>query len=901
MRLNHLLPLFLLFLTVHTQLTAQHIPTPKEHFGFNIGDNYMLANFSQTEAYFKKLADASERVLLKEIGKTEEGRSQPMLIISSPANLKNLTRYQEISQKLARAEQLTDNEAKALAEEGKAVVWIDGGLHATETAGSHQLIETVYQLASNTDAETKRIMDDVIILVVHANPDGQELVADWYMREKDTAKRNMSIPRLYQKYIGHDNNRDFYMNNMKESKNMSRILYIDWIPQIMYNHHQSSPAGAIVAGPPYRDPFNYAYDPLLVTGIDGVGAAMINRLNREGKPGFTRMSGSVFSTWWNGGLRTTAYFHNIVGLLTEMWGSPAPSEVPLVPDRLVPNSATPNPVTPRQWFFQNSIDYSVSLNYAVLDYASRNKDHLLYNIYQMGKNSIEKGGKDTWVLSPGRIDSVKAQIEEAQKKTKGFGRGNYVFFDSVYYTPEKRDPRGFIIPADQTDFFSAVKFINALIESGVKVEKATAAFTVEGKKYPAGSYIVRTAQAFRPHVLDMFEPQDHPHDFQYPGGPPVRPYDAAGWTPAFQTGIQFDRILNGFDGPFQAIPYGEVQTPAAKTFATSPSGYLLDPSANNSFMAVNELLHAKKEVYRLTEGIQGLPQGAFFVPAQGLAELKKAAADYGLKVLPAPSKLPARTRITPARIALYDYYGGSMPSGWTRWLMEQFKFPFTVVYPQDIDNGNLGKRFDVILFIDAPIPAENRPFRARQPEAKDVPAEIRNMLGTITVEKTVPMLRAFMEQGGQLITVGNSTSLAYLLDLPVKNALTTINQKGEVQTLSSSEYYIPGSILTASIDNKQPENSGMNETADIVFNNSNVFKFTPEAHNQGLRPLAWFSTTEPLKSGWAWGQSWLEHGILAFAAPVGKGGFYASSPQITFRAQPYGTFKMLFNQLYTEK
>ena len=379
-----------LLLLIGTALYAQNLPTPKQHFGFNIGDNYQLATYTQTEAYFKKLAAASDRVKLVDIGKTEEGRTQYMVIVSSPANLKQLEKYKSISQRLARAENLTTAQAHDLAKEGKAIVWVDGGLHATETVGAHQLIETIWQFVSRNDEETQRILNDAIILFVHANPDGQELVSNWYMRHADTLKRSLSnLPRLYQKYIGHDNNRDFFMNNMSETRNMSRQQYIEWMPQILYNHHQAGPAGSVVAGPPYRDPFNFAFDPLLVTGIDGVGAAMINRLNVEDKPGYTQRAGSVFSTWWNGGLRTTAYFHNIIGLLTEIIGNPTPARVPLVTARLIPNAATPNPVTPQQWLFRQSIDYSVSLNYAVLDYAVRNREHLLYNIYKMGKNSID--------------------------------------------------------------------------------------------------------------------------------------------------------------------------------------------------------------------------------------------------------------------------------------------------------------------------------------------------------------------------------------------------------------------------------------------------------------------------------------------------------------------------------
>src|SRR5690606_35900645 len=253
----------------------------------------------------------------------------------------------------------------------------------------------------SNDLETKKILENSIVLMVHANPDGQELISNWYMREKTPNKRSGNyVPVLYQKYAGHDNNRDFFMLNLKESQNMARQLFVEWIPQIMYNHHQTAPAGAVVAGAPYRDPFNYVFDPILMSGIDALGAAMSSRLNAEGKPGYTAKDGSVFSTWYNGGLRTTTYFHNMMGLLTEMIGNPTPFEIPLVTNRLIPNNDTQNPVIPQVWHFQQSIDYSVSLNYAVLNYASRYKDEVLYNIYKMGKNSIERGSKDFWPLSP---------------------------------------------------------------------------------------------------------------------------------------------------------------------------------------------------------------------------------------------------------------------------------------------------------------------------------------------------------------------------------------------------------------------------------------------------------------------------------------------------------------------
>ena len=911
---------FAIFICSATFSNAQTLPSPKEHFGFNIGDNYRLANYTQTEAYFKKLAAVSDRVKLVDIGKTEEGRSQYMVIVSSPGNIKNLNRYKEISQKLARAENLTDEQAHTLAREGKAVVWIDGGLHATETVGTHQLIETLWQVVSRKDPETQRILDETIILFVHANPDGQELVSNWYMRNADTLKRSLSqVPRLYQKYIGHDNNRDFYMLNMSESKNISKQQYLEWMPQILYNHHQSGPAGSVVAGPPYRDPFNFVYDPILITSLDAVGAAMNNRLNVEDKPGYTSKSGSVFSTWWNGGLRTTAYFHNIVGLLTEIIGSPNPSNVPLVPSRLIPNSATPNPVTPQKWFFKNSIDYSISLNYAVLDYAVRNREHLLYNIYKMGKNSIEAGNTDHWTLSPKRIEAINAAVRREPRNTRVTDSSNTEervdsipirYYNMVFNDMSLRDPRGYIIPADQPDFPTAVKFINALILSGIKIHRSDAGFSVEGKNYPAGSYIVKTNQAFRPHVIDMFEPQDHPNDFLYPGGPPVRPYDAAGWTPAYSMGFKFERILNSFDGPFQAIPYGELQSPKKNFTPSSVAGYLFDSRTNNSFIAVNDLLQSGAEVYRVTNTLNITPvvgQGSFFIPANSKAipVLQKAANDLGINIIPVKNRPTAITRISQMRIGLWDTYGGSMPSGWVRWIMEQYHFPFNVIYPKEINAGNLRDKYDVIVFVGGAIPSVSATGRTGgrdtsfKPES--VPVEWHQNIGRISADTSIPQLKRFIEAGGSIVTIGSSTNLAYHLKLPVRNALVEMNN-GRERALPGEKYYIPGSILRVKIDSVQTAGWGMGSEADVYFSASPVFKLAPDAiSREEVTPLAWFGTDRPLRSGWAWGQEYLQDGVAAFTANVGKGKLYAFGPEITFRSQTHGTFKFLFNTLYSDK
>jgi hypothetical protein len=896
---------------------AQTIPSPKEHFGFNIGDNYQLANYTQTEAYFKKLAAAApDRCKLVNIGPTEEGRPQYMMIVSSAENMKKLDHYKEISQRLAHAENLTDEQAHALAAEGKAVVWVDGGLHATEVVATQQLIEIIYQVLSRKDPETLHLLDGLILLFTHANPDGMELVSDWYMKDADTAKRKMNIPRLYEKYIGHDNNRDFFMMNMKETQNVSRQQYVEWMPQIIYNHHQAGPPGSVVAGPPYRDPFNYSFDPLLVTSLDAVGAAMNSRLNLEGKPGYTQRAGSVYSTWWNGGLRTTGYFHNMVGLLTEIIGNPTPTSIPVVPQRLIPNMATPYPVKPQKWYFRQSIDYSVSLNYAVFNYALHQKEDLLFGIYRMGKNSIEAGSRDNWMLSPKRADSITVAFRRDQRARPGNLPGAaggqrtdsipVKYYDDVFKNPVLRDARGYIIPSDQPDFPTAIKFLNALIRSGILVQKARAEFTVAGRKYPSGSYIVKTDQAFRPHVIDMFEPQDHPNDFQYPGGPPIRPYDAAGWTLAYEMGVQFNRVLEGFDGPFDRIPYGELQSPPVKVAISGRGGYLVSSRQNNSFTAINDILKAGVDVYRLPKGTPGEQEsGTFFVPASGKAALERSGAGLGLEII-AVSRQPAGAiRISPMRVGIWDSYGGSISAGWVRWLMEQYHFPMKQVFAQEINAGNLKSKFDLILFVGGAIPAARgaRPEggggeRSADPRPGEVPAEFRPWLGRITVDSSVTPIRKFMEEGGTVVTIGSSTNLAYHLGLPVRSALVEMIGDTE-RPLPGEKFYIPGSLLRMNVDSTQQAGWGMPAACDVYFDASPAFNLSPQAIAKGqVVPLAWFSTNKPLRSGWAWGQEYLQDAVAAFVAPIGLGKLYAFGPEIMFRGQTHGTFKLFFNTLY---
>jgi hypothetical protein len=894
-------------------LAQQKITTPKEQFGFDIGDDYQLVNYTQLVEYWKKLEQESERMKLVRIGRTAEGRPMMMAIITSSENHRSLQRYKEIAKRLALAEGLSDREARELASEGRAVVWIDGGLHATEILGSQQLVQLVFEMVSQDNAETLRILDDVILLVVCTNPDGLELVVDWYMKEADPEKRTTrGIPRLYQKYIGHDNNRDFYMVTQPETEAINRVLYIEWFPQIVYNHHQTGPAGCVLFAPPFRPPFNYNCDPLVATETELVGAAMHTRFVAEGKRGATMRSGAGYSVWWNGGLRTTVYFHNMVGILTETIGNPTPIKIPFLPQKQLPHNDLPFPVAPQDWHFRQSVEYSLTADRAVLDVASKNREDFLFNIYSMGKNSIERGSRDHWTIRPDMVKEIEERIEEDKAQMEGEGRfrGYPLKYYEMLHDPQRRDPRGYIVPSDQPDFLTATKFVNTLIKNGITVLRATKSFQVEGKSYPSGSYVVKTAQAFRPHILDMFEPQDYPDDIPCPGGPPNPLYDNAGWTLAFQMGVEFDRLMDGFEGPFERIE-GQAKPPAGKVMERKgAAGYLLSHEVNDAFLAVNRILCKGKEVYWLKKQFQmngkSYPSGTIYIPQESVSidELKRMAEEIGLNFEATESRPKDEAyRLQPMKIGLWDQYGGSMASGWVRWLLEQFEFPFEVVFPQALDADNLSEKYDVLIFVSGAIPESDteRPGRYRsftQPKPEEIPPEYRPCLGRVTVSKTVPQLKNFLHQGGTILAIGNSTCLGYHLGLPIEDALVEKQKDGTEKSLPRDKYYVTGSILRANVDKDHPLAYGMYEQVDVFFRFSPVFRLKPEAALQGVKAVAWFGEGHLLRSGWAWGEHYLNGGVLAVEATVGKGKLFLFGPEITFRAQPHGTFKFLFNGIY---
>ena len=837
------------------------VPTPASVIGWEPCADYKLATYEQIEDYFRALAAAApSRMRLVEIGKTTEGRTQILAVISSEENIRQLGRYKDISRKLALARDgdrpLTDEQARALAHDGKAVVWIDFGLHSSEVAHGQTASLLAFKTVTEESDEMRAIRDSVIlILVPNMNPDGTTMVASWY-RENLGKPWESRLPELWHKYVGHDDNRDWFMMNQIETRNSARQLYSEWFPQIVYNHHQTGPFPSRIFVPPFDDPMNPNIPPLVMRGVNLVGDAMTRRLDQEGKRGAVSRIG--FDTWWNGGMRTAPYFHNMIGILTETSHASAtpatydPATFPKVfpgtaVPTLEPTTYYPSPYRGGEWHLRDSCDIMVTTSMAALDIGARRRQEWLYDIYQMGRDAIRANARET-----------------------------------------------FIIPAEQWDRGTAVKLVNALRLGGIDVERATERFGAGGKQYGAGSFIIHGAQPFEPYVKDLLTPQVYPDTRLYPGGPPKRPYDVTGWTLPYQMGVRVDRVAEAVTVAAEKMDADGERLERGGDGIFMPHSFAIDTRANDAFLVVNRLLKAGATISRTTGPInvggEQWPAGTFVVSSRAGYNLYEDARIPGVRLGDVPSGALDMRRIRMPRIGLYHAWGGNMDEGWTRWLLEQFEFPYTGVFDRDVRAGNLRARFDVILLPDATFDQMlNGLPPGSMPEA---------YTGGMTA-RGVSNLRDFVAQGGTLVAMDRAAELPLeAFGLPIRDVTADVRD---------TDFYAPGSILRIAVDPSQPIAYGMPPEAAAFFINSPAFSMERRHLGAGgnaaapasgeLHVVAKYPAGNLLMSGWMLGERIIAGRAAVVEAHVEKGRVVLLGFRSGHRGQTHGTYKLLFNSV----
>ncbi|MEQ1690701.1 MAG: peptidase, partial [Gemmatimonas sp.] len=518
---------------------------------------------------------------------------------------------------------------------------------------------------------------------------------------------------------------------------------------------------------------------------------------------------------------------------------------------------------------------------------------------------------------------VVAAGGDAGPPDAGFGgRGgpslSLAAYNAVFKDPARRDPRAYVIPVNQPDFATATKFVNTMRYVGVEVQQATAPFTVNGKSYGAGSYVVHASQAGRAHVIDMFEPQDHPNDMDE-RGIPRRPYDNAGWTLSYTMGVQFDRYMDDVTGAFTEIKGLAIPLAGTVASGSGAAGYLISGAVNDAFTVANRVLKSGGEVLRLTRPMtvngKTFGPGSFYVTASSAVTpaLQASAKELGVNMEGTTARADANsTKLNVKRIALWDTQTGSMSSGWTRYLFDRFEFPYKVVCGAGFDDADLKSKYDVIVMpSDGNVGGGAGGGRGgggggRGGDAAVLPPssdpDLRSLCdvntGTGTGATALANVRKFVEQGGILVAAGNSSRIGEQLGLPMSDYLVDKKPGAPDVHLGSDKFYVPGSVLRVAVDSTAPSMLGTQGHTDMFYNNNPVFRLAPEAAARGVRPVAWFDTATPLKSGWAWGQNYLQGGVTAVEAPLGRGKLFLFGPEVTFRAQPHGTFKLLFNSIH---
>ena len=767
-------------------------PHPRAYLGFEIGADRTLANWPQITGYFARLAAASPAVRVDTLGRTTNGQPFIVAIVSSPANIRRLDAILAAQRRLADPRQLTAAEERRLLATQPSVIFISCNIHATEIASSQMAMELAWRLATN-DTLQRYLENEVVLIAPSMNPDGQRMITEWYRTNVGTAWEGGPLPWLYHPYVGHDNNRDWFMVTQKETRLVTDFLYDKWFPEVFYDVHQMGNEGARIFVPPLVDPVNPNLDPLIVRGIAHVGAEMALALEEAGKPGVA--NSVIYDLWWHGGARSTPTRHNMIGVITEAASVRIATPIMQTPEQLrghargLPRYEVrtnfPNPWPGGRWTLRDIVDYERIAAEALVKLASQQREDYVRNFVTMGRRAVELGRTTA--------------------------------------------PYAFVIPAGQRDAGAVRRLVNVLRLGRVEVEEAVEAFTTAGARFAAGSFVVRMDQPYRAHAKDLLEVQRFPKMEQWPGGPPERPYDVAGWTLPLQMGVR-------------AIPVNApltVRTTIAERFTPD------------------------------------LPVRCPPVTASSAADIDS-----------------YRCLTRHPRLGLYKPWTASMDEGWTRWVLEDFKWPYASLTDSAVKAGGLRARYDVIVIPDLGLREIREGMTAAQ-----VPARYAGGLGDAGLAE----LKRFAEEGGRLVLVDGSTELApTLLGVGVGLIRAGGGRRAAGGNLArtAEELYAPGSILRVIVDTTHQVARGMSDSAAIYFTNSITLDASavPSARVIARYPER---GEDILLSGYLQGASQITGKSAALEAPVGRGSIVLFGFRPLYRAQSVGTFKMFFNALLT--
>lgn len=857
-------------------LSAQSIQTPEDFFGFKIGADRKLARYDKIVDYFKDVAAHSDRVRLRTVGPTTNGNPFVIVEISSAENIRNLDHLKSLERKLYfQGGAPTDAERDQIFHEAKSVVFISNNIHSTEIGASQMAVELVYKLATENSAQIKKILDNTILVMEpSANPDGQIMVTDFYNKYLGTPYEGGNPPFLYHPYVGHDDNRDLFLLSQKESRMTANVIWHDWFPSIWLDEHQQGTSGPRIFTMPATDPINPNVHPLIYRLNTIYGQAQAAALEGAGKTGI--IYNATYTNFWEGAMAWAGWWHNEVGLLTEVasvriatptlqrmadpsanstptGGRGDPSEFrggdrpdqPLPPPRdVTPRTEYPRPWLGGTWKLRDIVDYEMIATVALLEAAADRRETLLHEIYDVNAATIDQG----------------------KKGELGFGDS-----DKSY---------AILIPLEgQHDANEVSELVETLRLGGVEISRAQADFTQDGVHYPGGTYVIPFNQVFARYAKDMLEKQTYPEVRRAPNAPAEAPYDVSAWSLGMQFGVKTVFAKTPLANDLKLAPVGKQPSFVLSAEKSGPAIRFAYTGAESA-VVVNRLL---KDGAKVSISKPATPGAPAMVDASVKPETwTKAVA--GFEVSMNNSSAPARdlgTLMHAPRVGLYQSYTANMDEGWTRWILEQYEFPYTTLHNADIKAGKLRDKFDAIILPDA----RTRDILDGNNFAGTVP-EFKGGIG----DDGLDALKDFVNHGGTLIALGEASNL--LVDkwpLPVKELK---------RTLTREQHYAPGTIVNLQVDTTHP--MGLGSAADTFgyYINSPFFQLTEGFSSQKVSVVARYPNSGAKASGWLRGEDLMlgRAAVVAVETNPGKLVLFGIRPQ--HRAQSHATLPLLFNALY---
>ncbi len=783
------------------------IPTPESVLGHKPGDDFYLATYDDALGYFKKLAASSNRIKLVEVGKTSRGRDWYIAFISNPENLAQLDHYKDMSRRLAVARGISDAQAHQMSHDIKPIIHIDGGLHATEVANAQHTIQLGYDLVASEEQEYKDIRENLIVeLWFSINPDGQNIVANWYRQNVGTPFEVSPVPELWQEYVGHDNNRDGYMLNMIESRVVTKAT-LDTQPLVFYTHHQTAPFPGRIYLPPFADPISGNMHPLMLRWLSLIGTTIAQYLDQHDLPG--SMHQETFDVWYPGYLDNIGNFRHTISFFTETalyrYATPhfyTVDEFPQARQPLESEMLYASPWKGGWWRLSDACKYMYGASMAVLDLSVKYREQMQYNKYRAARDTIEKF--------------------------------------------EKEPPFAYVIPREQHDAPTAAVLMERLMLNGIEVDQSS----------KPDAWVIQMNQPFSGLVKELFESQKYPELSQ-------RPYDVTGWTLPYQMDVEVHAMTTPLTPEFRK----SLERVTSMKGLAAPFNH----NANASFRAVNEILAAKGSVSFAGDDIS--------VSGVDKSKLDSIMAENHLKMVAAKE---TGKPVKPARVGLYRSWQANMDEGWTRWIFEQFEFPFTNLFNADVQAGHLHDKYDVIVLPDSNARSIIEGYRPGT-----IPERYAGGIG----EQGVDELRDFVNEGGTLITFNNASLFAIdQFNLPVSNALAGLNP---------TQFFCSGCLLKVHVeDSKNPLASGLSPDPIVMFERGPAFD--TKSDFKGAVLARYSRDRSALESGYLAGPDRLKGKIAAVDVNYGKGQVILLGFRPQWRGQSHGAYKFFFNALYIQ-